>query len=147
MVIFYSNSSHLILRLQCYILNETSCCALTIIAVNLSIFYQLKVGSVLRAVQVFHEALLVGLLIGIEDLLDQLGAILLLMMIGSWERGLIELRIGVTIHLSACDVGRLKDTFAVKLGQVPSRLLLLLLSHIRPVKVRKVVVSRAVKCL
>ena len=135
------------LRMQCYILNQASSCALTIIAVNLSIFYQLKVGSELRAVQVFHDALLIGLLIGIEDLRDQLGAILLLMMIGSRERGLIDLRIGVTIHLSARDVGRLKDTFAVKLGQVPSRLLLLLLSHLRPVKVRKVVVPRAVKCL
>ena len=70
-----------------------------------------------------------------------------MMMIGSRERGLIDLRIDVTIHLSACDVSRLKDTFAVKLGQVPSRLLLLFLSHLRPVKVRKVVVPRAVKCL
>ena len=63
------------LRMRCYILNEASCSALTIIAVNLSIFYQLKVGPILSSVQVFHEALLVGLLIGIEDLVDQLGAI------------------------------------------------------------------------
>ena len=67
-------------------------------------------------------------------------------MIGS-QGGLIILRLGVTIHFSACDVGRLKDTFAVKRGKVRSRLLLLLLGHPRPVKIRQEVVPRAVKCL
>ena len=68
-------------------------------------------------------------------------------MINSKERGLIDLRIDVTINFSACDVGRLEDTFTVKLSQVPSRLLQLLLGHLRPVKVRQEFVPRAVKCL
>ena len=58
------------MRLRCNILNEAFW-ALTI-TINLSIFDQLDVGPILNVVQVFHNALFVGLMVGLEDLLDHM---------------------------------------------------------------------------